>query len=98
MYHHDRVRTLNGKDVKVYSFLLPQGSRAARAYIGGTVTGTLRMVLRAPARLVPKLDIIRAAPDGFRSGGYERAVAVAFPGYELVVAGEESVAIRADHE
>lgn len=98
MYHHDRVRTLNGKDVKVYSFLLPPGSRAARAYIGGTVTGTLRMVLKAPARLVPKLDIIRAAPDGFRSGGYEGAVAAAFPGYELVVAGEESVAIRVNHE
>lgn len=86
-----------GREELVYYFsFVPADVAAARALAGGQVGVELTASLPAPARLVPKLDLVLADPAAFREVGWAAGVARLFPGHHIVLAGETHLAIAAD--
>ncbi len=86
---------INGREELVYVFRFPDSARAsARPLAGGQVMMELVLRLDAPARIVPKIDLLLASPAAFRDDGWESGVAAAAPGTRLIALGETHAALQ----
>ena len=65
----------------------------ARQLLGGRVSANIIVKLTAVANLVPKLDLIRSAPEKFSEKGWQLGVESAFPGFRAIAVGQSQVAI-----
>ncbi len=94
--HYERsvLREQNGREELFHLFRFPEAQRdAARPLAGGQVAMQLVLRLDEPARIVPKIDLILAAPAAFRDHGWEAGVAAALPGARLLALGETHLAV-----
>jgi len=57
------------------------------------VSAQLVLALEARARLVPKIELALADPQGFREGGWAAGVAKLFPGARMIAIGETEIAV-----
>lgn len=95
-YRRGVVRDNLGRDELVYIFEFPEAQRSlARGLSGGQVMMNLVLRLGRKALIVPKIDLVLAAPDAFREGGWEQGVDAAIPGGHLLAVGETHLAVAA---
>ncbi len=88
------TREIYGKPELIYVFrFTEEQARTARSLIGGRVSAELMVDLSSEARLVPKLDLVKAAPDDFREKGWRVGVETAFPGWRAIAVGQSDVAV-----
>jgi hypothetical protein len=93
-YQRSVLQEINGREELLYLFQFPDSQRtAARPLAGGFVTLQLVLRLEEPARIIPKIDLILAAPAAFREGGWEAGVAAILPGARLLAQGETHLAV-----
>ena len=93
----DRRETVEvrGQQSLIDRFVVEEGdgARALRRLTGASVRGRLIAELPEPARLVPKLNLLIAAPDAFARGDWSGGVARTWPGARVVGVGLTRVAI-----
>ncbi len=83
-----------GREELVYIFQFSDAHRsAARPLAGGQIAMQLVLRLDEPARIIPKIDLLLAAPAVFRNDGWEAGVAHVIPGGRLLALGETHLAI-----
>lgn len=83
-----------GREELIYLFRFPEDQReAARPLVGGQVAMQLVLRLDAAARIIPKIDLLLAAPTAFRDAGWEAGIGAALPGYRLRAVGETHLAV-----
>lgn len=83
-----------GREELVYYFTFSADQKsAARALVGGQISVQLLAVLPQSARLVPKLDLALAAPELFRTAGWDAAVTQLIPGARVILHGDTHLAI-----
>lgn len=83
-----------GREELAHVFKFPDDQRAsARPLAGGQVSMRLVLRLDRPARVVPKLDLVLAAPAVFRERGWEAGVEAVHPGARVLAIGETHVAL-----
>ncbi|MFA6960855.1 MAG: hypothetical protein WC205_08910 [Opitutaceae bacterium] len=93
-YQRSVLQEINGREELLYFFQFPDSQRiAARPLAGGLVTLQLILRLEESARIIPKIDLILAAPDAFREGGWEAGVSAVLPGARLLAQGETHLAV-----
>ncbi|CAM2986457.1 hypothetical protein [Rariglobus hedericola] len=93
-FQRSLVQETSGREELVYVFQFPEIHRAAaRPLTGGQVMMQLVLNLNEPARIIPKIDLILAAPAAFRDAGWEAGVAAVIPGARLLALGETHLAI-----
>lgn len=93
-YERSVLREQNGREELFYVFRFPDNQRdAARPLAGGQVAMQLVLRLDETARIIPKIDLILAAPAVFRDHGWEAGVAAALPGARLLALGETHLAV-----
>jgi hypothetical protein len=93
-YERSVLREQNGREELFYIFRFPDAQRdAARPLAGGQVAMQLVLRLDETARIIPKIDLILAAPAAFRDHGWEAGVAAALPGARLLALGETHLAV-----
>lgn len=91
-FHKDNF----GREELYYLFEFPSDRRAeARALAGGQVTMQLVLGLDETVRVIPKIDLILAAPDVFRDDGWDAGVEAVIPGARLLARGETHLAVAA---
>jgi hypothetical protein len=88
-----------GRDELVYIFQFADAHRAAaRPLAGGQVALQLVLQLNEPVRIIPKIDLMLAAPAAFRDQGWEAGAAAALPGARLLAIGETHLALATGAE
>lgn len=88
------TREIFGKPELVYVFNFPQDQAGrGRVLVGGRISADLILNLNAEAVLIPKLDLVRAAPEEVRNLGWRQGVAQILPGYRAVSVGQSDVAV-----
>jgi hypothetical protein len=93
-FHRSLLQEVQGREELLYVFLFPDAQRdAARPLAGGQVAMQLVLRLDETARIIPKIDLILAAPAAFRDEGWEAGVAAALPGARLLALGETHLAV-----
>lgn len=93
-FKRKETKEIFGKQELIYIFgFAPELSTTARPLIGGRVSADLIVRLSAKATLVPKLDLVRAAPDIFREKGWNSGVETMFPGFRAISVGQSQIAI-----
>lgn len=93
-YQMKKMTESAGKSTLIYVFeFSPNEAPSARSLVGGRVTADLILKLSTEAILVPKLDLVRSAPEVFKEKGWWVGVEVAFPGYRTISVGQTQVAI-----
>lgn len=93
-FERSLLQEISGREELLYIFQFPESSRsAARSLSGGQVAMQLVLRLDEPARIIPKIDLILAAPAAFRDEGWEAGVAAALPGARLLALGETHLAV-----
>jgi len=85
---------LFGKPELIYIFGFPSElAGPARQLIGGRVSANVIVKLSTEAILVPKLDLVRSAPEIFSQKGWLVGVESAFPGFRAIAVGQSQVAV-----
>lgn len=93
-FSRKETREVYGKPELVYIFRFSeQQAKEARSLIGGRASADLLVSLSSEARLVPKLDLVKAAPDLLREKGWRVGVEAAFPGWRAIAVGQSHVAM-----
>jgi len=83
-----------GREELVYDFQFnAEDVDYARPLIGGTVMAELRADLDREVRLVPKMDIVLAAPETFRGHGWVDAIPKIAPGWRTHTIGQSELAL-----
>jgi hypothetical protein len=83
-----------GREELVYDFQFnAEDVDYARPLIGGTVMAELRADLGREVRLVPKMDIVLAAPVTFRDHGWVDAIPKIAPGWRTHTIGQSELAL-----
>jgi hypothetical protein len=85
---------LRGVETLIDRFAAPEDAAASLGSLSGaTVRGRLVTVLPAPARVVPKIDLLLHAPEAFADADWAGGVASTWPGAVVVAVGLTEVAI-----
>lgn len=93
-YDRQLQQDVNGREELVYVFRFPEDQRlAARPLSGGQVVMDLVLRLDETARIVPKIDLLLAAPAAFRDLGWDAGVASLVPDGRILAMGETHLAI-----
>jgi hypothetical protein len=92
-FHSQRVEVSQRDEELIYRFKMQGEVNWMRGLTGGIQTADLMLNLSQNARIVPKLDVIRAATEAYRRGRYPGAVHAAMPGWRLLAIGEANLAI-----
>ncbi|MET0262255.1 MAG: hypothetical protein ABW223_05110 [Rariglobus sp.] len=83
-----------GREDLFYIFHFPTEQRTeARALSGGQIAMQLVLTLNETACIIPKIDLILAAPAAFRDQGWDGGVETVIPGARLLAQGETHLAI-----
>lgn len=83
-----------GREELIYLFQFADSHRAAaRPLTGGQVAMQLVLRLDEQASIIPKIDLLLAAPAVFRDDGWEAGVAHVIPGARLLALGETHLAV-----
>ncbi len=94
VYDRQLTQDVAGREELVYVFRFPEEQRAfARPLAGGQVVMDLVLRLGQPARIVPKIDLLLAAPAVFRDAGWDAGVDSLAPGARILAMGETHVAV-----
>ncbi len=91
---------VSGREELVYDFQFhAKDADFARPLLGGTVMAEFFGGLDREARLVPKMDLVLAAPEVFQKHGWVEAIPKAVPGWRAHTIGQSEIAlVRQDPE
>ncbi|MFH1497116.1 MAG: hypothetical protein ABII82_04750 [Verrucomicrobiota bacterium] len=93
-YHRQILQETGGREELVCIFRFPDDQRAAaRPLAGGQVVMELVLRLEQSTRIVPKIDLLLAAPDAIRNQGWDAGVASLATGARILAMGETHVAV-----
>ena len=89
-----RLREEQQQDAIYYVFQIPQ-DEGAEFKAGGNalLPGELRRILSREARIVPKIELLRAYPDAFGRADWAGGVERIWPGAQVEALGNAFVAI-----
>jgi hypothetical protein len=85
---------VTGREELVYDFQFEAKDAVhARPLVGGTLMAELVVELGREARLVPKMDLVLAAPGVFRDHGWVDAIPKVAPGWRAHTIGQSELAL-----
>jgi hypothetical protein len=93
-FFRSRLREEQQQDVIYYEFQIPQAGAAEFKSSGNALLpGEILEVLTREARIVPKIELLRAYPDAFGRADWEGGVQRIWPGANVQAQGNALVAI-----